>query len=150
MQGFENLMPYRVREVLLVSSLYDSFTFQEDGQASDPLLSDYAELNLRYAPRVKRVSTGAEALEELNEHGRYDLILVTPQLGAVSAVEFAEEVRSEFGAIPMVLLGYDAASIDALLACTDCNPTLKTTARNPRRYFPALMILLLLMHRTAC
>jgi len=122
MQGFESLMPFRVREVLLVSSLYDSFTFQEDGQDSDPVLSDYAELKLRYAPRVKRVSTGAEALDELNEHGRYDLILVTPQLGAISAVEFAEEVRSEFGAIPMVLLGYDAASIDSLLACTDCNP----------------------------
>ena len=30
-EGFENLMPFRVQNILLVSSLYDSFSLLEDG-----------------------------------------------------------------------------------------------------------------------
>ena len=31
-EGFENLMPFRVQDILLVSSLYDSFILREDGR----------------------------------------------------------------------------------------------------------------------
>jgi hypothetical protein len=31
-EGFENLMPFRVQNILLVSSLYDSFILREDGR----------------------------------------------------------------------------------------------------------------------
>ncbi len=31
-QAFQDLMPFRVQDILLVSSLYDSFTLQEDGR----------------------------------------------------------------------------------------------------------------------
>ena len=33
-EGFENLMPFRVQDILLVSSLYDSFILREDGRLS--------------------------------------------------------------------------------------------------------------------
>ena len=32
-EGFENLMPFRVHDILLVSSLYDSFILREDGRS---------------------------------------------------------------------------------------------------------------------
>ena len=31
-RGFQTLMPYRVRDILMVSSLYDSYTLQEEGR----------------------------------------------------------------------------------------------------------------------
>ena len=34
-RGFEDLMPYRVQDILLVSSLYDAFTLQEDGRLNE-------------------------------------------------------------------------------------------------------------------
>jgi hypothetical protein len=30
-EGFENLMPFRVQDILLVSSLYESFILREEG-----------------------------------------------------------------------------------------------------------------------
>ena len=47
---FSDLMPWRVRRILLVSSLYDSFTFQEDGNLGEMLFSEYQELNLSLRP----------------------------------------------------------------------------------------------------
>ena len=35
LQGFQSLMPYRIREVLLVASRYDSFVFEEEGLLTD-------------------------------------------------------------------------------------------------------------------
>ncbi|MDP7560555.1 MAG: PEP/pyruvate-binding domain-containing protein, partial [Planctomycetota bacterium] len=121
-QGFENLMPYRIREVLLVSSLYDSFVFQEDGQVLEPLLADYGELNLRYTPRVKRVSTVEEAMETLSQNHRFDLVIVTPLFGEVDTAGFAEEVKATQGGMPVVLLGNDARAVQASLDGRSRNP----------------------------
>ena len=48
-EGFENLMPFRVNDILLVSSLYDSFILREDGRlnrgASDFMRSAAATLS---------------------------------------------------------------------------------------------------------
>ena len=51
---FQNLMRYRVREVLLVSSLYDSFILEEDGRLYEQILSGYLDLNLSNAPDITR------------------------------------------------------------------------------------------------
>ncbi|MBL7009154.1 MAG: histidine kinase [Planctomycetes bacterium] len=115
MEGFEMLMPFRIREVLLVSSLYDAFILQEDGQSLEPLLSDYNELNLRYAPRLKRVSNGHEAISLLEGHHRFDMVLITPQLGDLDPLAFADEVKEHYGPLPVVLLGYDAAMLHEII-----------------------------------
>jgi hypothetical protein len=41
---FDSLMPYKVKNILLVSSLYDMYNLREDGQLANMLLSEYAEL----------------------------------------------------------------------------------------------------------
>jgi hypothetical protein len=54
---FHDLMPYRVREVLLVSSAYDAFTLEEDGTLTERLFLEYSELNLHSAPRITHAPT---------------------------------------------------------------------------------------------
>lgn len=49
-EGFENLMPFRVQNILLVSSLYDSFILREDGRLNELLIDESLELNLRQIP----------------------------------------------------------------------------------------------------
>lgn len=119
MQGFEGLMPYRIREVLLVSSLYDAFILQEDGQVSDLLLEEGGDHAMPGSPRVTRASTAVEALNFLAGRSRFDLIIVTPQIGEMGPLAFAEEVKDEFGNIPVVLLGYDVVSVRAVLAAQE-------------------------------
>ncbi len=43
-------MRHRVQDILLVSSLYDSFILAEDGQLHELILSEFLDLNLRHTP----------------------------------------------------------------------------------------------------
>ena len=46
-EGFENLMPFKVQNILLVSSLYDSFILREDGRLNELLIDESLDLNLQ-------------------------------------------------------------------------------------------------------
>ncbi len=60
-EGFENLMPFRVQDILLVSSLYDSFILREDGRLNELLIGESLELEQQQIPGITHVSSGAEA-----------------------------------------------------------------------------------------
>ena len=60
-EGFENLMPFRVQDILLVSSLYDSFILREDGRLNELLIGESLELERLQIPGIIHVSSGAEA-----------------------------------------------------------------------------------------
>ena len=49
---FQDLMLYRIHEILLVASPYDAFILEEDGKLTEQILSEYLGMNLSYAPRV--------------------------------------------------------------------------------------------------
>jgi CheY-like chemotaxis protein len=116
---FQNLMRYRIREILLVSSLYDSFILEEDGRLSEMILSGYLDLNLSNAPSITRVSTGAEALQMAAEEDRFGLIITTMNLGDMDAVEFARRVQKANLGIPVIMLTYDNRELIELTAYHD-------------------------------
>ena len=62
-ESFDSLMPFRVQDILLVSSLYDSFILREDGRLNELLIGESRELNLQQIPGITHVSSCAEALE---------------------------------------------------------------------------------------
>ena len=107
LQHFQDLMPFRVHNILLVSSLYDSFILAEDGQVSELILSDFLDLNLHHTPGLTRVSTGAEALDRLKGHRQFNLIVSSIHLGDMDARELARRVRKEGLDTPVVLLAYN-------------------------------------------
>ncbi|MFO8074227.1 MAG: PEP/pyruvate-binding domain-containing protein [Polyangia bacterium] len=110
---FDRLMPRRIRNILLVSSLYDSFTFEEDGKLSEALFSDYLELNLRYAPSVDRVSTAHRALKRLRSE-RYDLVISMLRVGDMNIQDFGRRVREIDSSLPVVALAFSAREVALL------------------------------------
>lgn len=106
-QGFQELMPFRVHDILLVSSLYDSFTLQEDGRLNELILGEFLELSLHHTPGITHVSSGAEALALAGSESRYNLILTTIHLGDMDAAELAREVKRRGLDVPVVVLAYD-------------------------------------------
>ena len=60
---FHDLTPYRVREVLLVSSPYDAFILEEDGQLTEKVFWEYREVSASGPPRFTQVSSVDAAFE---------------------------------------------------------------------------------------
>jgi CheY-like chemotaxis protein len=106
-QAFQNLMPFRVQDILLVSSLYDSFTLQEDGRLNELIAGEFLELSQYHTPGLTHVATGAEALALARAERRFNLILTTLSPADMDAVEIARAVKSAGLDIPVVAMAYD-------------------------------------------
>ncbi len=104
---FQKLMRYKIREILLVSSIYDNYLFEEDGRLYELVREEYQSLNLSFAPELIHVTTGEEALEMLSGEHSYDLIITTLHIEDMHVVKFAQMVRQTGINLPIVLLAYD-------------------------------------------
>jgi len=115
-QGFQNLMRHRIRDILLVSSLYDLYLFEEDGRFDELISNEYQRLHLSHSPELTRVSSGKEAIVLATEERRFDLILTTLHVEDMTAFRLAKEARAAGVDIPIVLLAYDSKELTQLKA----------------------------------
>jgi CheY-like chemotaxis protein len=115
-EGFENLMPFRVNDILLVSSLYDSFILREDGRLNELLIGESLELNLHHVPGITHVSTGAEAMQLVLSQRRFNLIVSNLHLGDMDAAQLAHEIKAAGLDVPVVVLAYDYREIQNFIA----------------------------------
>lgn len=115
---YEALIPRRVNNLLLVSSLYDSYTFIEDGRLSEMLLGEFMELNLQYSPHIHRVSTAREALERIQEQD-FDLVISMPRVGDMNVREFGPAVRAIHPELPVLLLASSLRELAQLQPVAD-------------------------------
>jgi len=115
-EGFENLMPFRVQNILLVSSLYDSFILREDGRLNELLIDESLELNLHQVPGITHVSSCAEALDLAKAHPQFNLIVTNLTVGDTNAADLARKVREAGLETPVVVLGYDYREIKNFVA----------------------------------
>ena len=105
---FQKLMRFKIRDILLVSSIYDYYLFEEDGRLYELIRSEYQNLNLSQAPEIVHVTTGKEALEMLKSNaGDFDLIITTLHIEDMHVLKFAQEVKDAGFKQPIVLLAYD-------------------------------------------
>ncbi len=116
---FHNLMKFRIRDILLVSSMYDSYIFEEDGRLYELIRSEYQGLNLSHSPELMQVSSGEDALELALNENRFNLILVTLHIEDMKSVTFAKKAREAGIKIPIVLLGYDNFEMTEILSRED-------------------------------
>ena len=118
-RGFEDLMPYRVQDILLVSSLYDAFTLQEDGRLNELVMTEFIELDTHHTPRLTHVSSGAEAVTLAREQRRFNLIITTINPGDMDATRLAREVADAGLDVPVVVLAYDYRELRDFVARAD-------------------------------
>jgi CheY-like chemotaxis protein len=115
-EGFENLMPFQVHDILLVSSVYDSFILREDGRLNELLIGESLELNLQQIPGITHVSTGTEALALARSQPRFNLIVTNLEVGDMDAAQLAREVKAAGLDVPVVVLAYDYRGIKNFVA----------------------------------
>src|SRR6187549_1050228 len=93
LQDFHDLMRYRIMDILLVASPYDSFVLEEAGQFGERVVGEFRNLDLHYGPGLTTVSTGTEALEHIQESARFNIIISGLQLGDMNGAELARRVK---------------------------------------------------------
>lgn len=101
--NFHNLMRKRVHEILLVSTFYDAFIFEQDGRLSEQIYGEYMQLNLSTAPRITSVPTGEQALELLRKK-RYDLVITMMRIGEISPFKLSKRIKEMYSGLPVLLL----------------------------------------------
>jgi len=114
-QGFQNLMRLRIRDILLVSSLYDLYLFEEDGRLYELIRNEYQGLNLSHSPELTRVSSGKDAIALAKEERRFDLIITTLHIEDMHPINFAKLVKESGLNIPVVLLAHDNKELNQIL-----------------------------------
>jgi hypothetical protein len=114
-EGFENLMPFKVHNILLVSSLYDSFILREDGRLNELLIDQSLDLSPEHIPGITHVSSCAEAAE-LAHSGQFNLIVTNLSVGDRNAAQLAREIKQAGLDVPVVVLGYDYREIKNFVA----------------------------------
>ncbi|WP_282015152.1 PEP/pyruvate-binding domain-containing protein [Marinifilum flexuosum] len=100
---FQELMPYKVKEILLIATYYDAYTIVREGQFSDKIVGEYLQLNLYAAPRFTSVATNEEALEAL-ENRHYDMVILMAGLDKESPLELSQEIKKVDPEIPVLVL----------------------------------------------
>ncbi len=116
---FHELMPFKVQEILLVSSPYDAFIMEEDGSLATRIVNEYRGLNLSGAPRITLVSSGKEALEILRRQS-FDLVITMPNVGGMDAFALGAAIKRIHPVQQVVLISHSLRGIYPIPENVDC------------------------------
>lgn len=98
-----DLMPFKVKEILLVANLYDAFSIEKEGRFSDHILGEYNQLNLTSLPRVTGVSSEEEALKQLSEK-HFDMVILMMGVDKKKPIDISHALKQKYSYIPLFLL----------------------------------------------
>src|SRR5262249_31827280 len=111
-QDFHALMRYRIMDILLVASPYDSFILEEAGQIGERVVGEFRNLDLHYGPGLTTVPSGGEALALVQEASRFNIIVSGLHLADMDGAELARSVKPLGRDIVVVLLAFDAREVN--------------------------------------
>lgn len=110
---FHELMARKIRNILLVSSLYDACIMEEDGRLSERIIHEYRGLNLSQPPRITWVSSAEEALAALDCR-RFDMVITMPRLADMDSFALGREIKRKYPDLSVILLTHNALTPDSL------------------------------------
>jgi hypothetical protein len=100
---FHDLMPFKVKEILLVANLYDAYSIEGEGRFSDHMLGEYYQMSLTSIPRVTGVSGEEEAFSRLKAR-HYDMIIIMVGVDKDSPMTLCKKIKDKYPYIPTFLL----------------------------------------------
>jgi len=100
---YHDLMPFKVREILLVANLYDAYSIEKEGRFSEHVLGEFYQLSLSTMPRITGVSSTEEVMEQLGSK-HYDLVIIMMGVDKQFPVELSRKIKDLYQYIPVFLL----------------------------------------------
>ncbi|HNQ67768.1 MAG TPA: PEP/pyruvate-binding domain-containing protein [Bacteroidales bacterium] len=100
---YHDLMPFKVKEILLVANLYDAYIIEKEGRFLEHILGEYYQLNLSSTPRITGISDNSDALELLkNKH--FDLVIIMLGIDKKNSFELSRQIKANLPYIPVYML----------------------------------------------
>ncbi len=100
---YHDMSPYKVKEILLVSNLYDAFSINRDGKFSEIMLYDYGKLNLTSLPRITGVYSTEETFEQLAVKN-IDMVVVTIGFNLHRPLKIIKKIKEKYPDLPIFIL----------------------------------------------
>ncbi|MFO7614111.1 MAG: PEP/pyruvate-binding domain-containing protein, partial [Bacteroidales bacterium] len=100
---YHDLMPFKVKEILLVANLYDAYSIEKEGRFSEHVLGEYHTMNLTSIPRITGVSSIEDAMEMLRTR-HFDLIITMMGSDKTTPIGLSCQVKRIYPYIPVFLL----------------------------------------------
>jgi len=87
-----DLMPFKIRDILLISSMYDAYILENERILSEQIFGEYHRLNLSSAPKITHASSLKTALSLLKRKS-FDMAIVMRRLGDSSIYDIGEKIK---------------------------------------------------------
>jgi hypothetical protein len=100
---YHDLMPFKVKEILLISSLYDAYAIEREGRFSEHMLGQYGQLNLTSIPRITGTSSVEQAFDLLKRK-HFDQIIYMVGVDKKTPVAASQRIKEKYPYIPIFLL----------------------------------------------
>ncbi len=100
---YHDLMPFKVKEILLISSLYDAYAIEREGRFSEHMLGQYGQLNLTSIPRITGASTVDQAFDLLKRR-HFDQIIYMVGVDKKTPLVTSRRIKEKYPYIPIFLL----------------------------------------------
>lgn len=104
--NYHLLMSRRVKDVLLISNLYDACIINEDCRLADRIAREYQGLNLSRPPRVTWAASADDAMTLLDQND-FDMVITMYRLAGVDAFGLGRKIKSCWPNLPVLMLTHN-------------------------------------------
>ena len=98
-----DLMPFNVKEILLVATLYDAYSIEREGRFSDHILGEYYQMSLTSIPRVTGVSGEEEAFSRLKSR-HFDMSIIMIGVDKETPMLLCKKIKERYPYLPVFIL----------------------------------------------
>lgn len=107
---YHDLMPFKVKDILLISSLYDAYAIEREGRFSEHMLGQYGQLNLTSFPRITGASSVSQAFEILDKK-HFDLIIYMVGVDKKMPLVASRQIKKRYPYLPIFLLTNNSTDV---------------------------------------
>ena len=111
--GADDLFKFRVTEIMLISTEYDAYVLEEDGQLAEKIYHQFSDLSLPYIPRIHWVASREEAFATLKTIPIH-LVISMSRANDMSSFDFERAIHEVYPEIPIVMLSYERLTPDVI------------------------------------
>jgi len=113
-KAYQSLMSRKIENILLISSPYDAYLMEEEGNLTSRIINEYRGLNLSRPPNITQLSSAEKALNYLSCESA-DMVITMPNIGDMDVKSLGQKIKQHDPHLPVILLAHSIQSISSLL-----------------------------------